>query len=113
MTTLLPKDADNNVIPALRLKNGGAHNVASGTTAQRNTTAFDDSTKIISLFATEAVYIKFGESDVVATTNDHYFPAGVYYDIALSGGAGKAAQHNYVSVLQVSTAGNVFISEKE
>ena len=113
MTTLLPKDADNNIIPALRLKDGGAHNIASGAVAQRNVTAFDEGTKIISLFATEAVYLKFGDDNVAATTADHYFPAGVYYDIALSGGAGKGAQHSHMSVLQVSTAGNVFISEKE
>jgi len=113
MTTLLPKDADNNIIPALRLKDNGAHNIVGGATAQRNLVAFDENTKIISIFATEAIYIKFGESDVIATTNDHYFPAGVYYDVAISGGGGKGAQHQYISILQVSSTGNVFISEKE
>ena len=113
MTTLMPKDADNNIIPALRLKDGGAHNIASSGSAQRNTTAFNQDTKVISLYATEAVYIKFGETDVAATANDHYFPAGLYYDIALSGGGAKGAHYAYISVLQVANAGNVFVSEKE
>ncbi len=113
MTTLLPKDADNNVIPALRLKEGGAHVLLSSSTPQINNVAFDETTKVISVYATEPVYIKFGDSSVTATSSDHFFPAGIYYDIAISGGSMKGAQHNYISVLQVSDAGTVFISEKE
>jgi len=113
MTTLLPKDADNNIIPALRLKDGGAHKITSGATAQKNTNPFDEETKIVSLYTTSPIYIKFGDASITATTADHFFPAGTYYDFAISGGASKGAQHNYVSVLQVSETGTVFISEKE
>ena len=113
MTTLLPKDADNNVIPALRLKDNAAHNIAATSVAARNINPFDVETKVISLYATAPVYIKFGDNTVSATNNDHYFPAGLYYDVALSGGSGKGSEHNYLSVLQVSETGTVYISEKE
>ncbi len=113
MTTLLPKDADNNVIPALRLADGGAHSLATSANAIRNITPFDDTTKIISLYATVPVYIKLGDGTVTATTSDHYFPANTYYDIAISGGAGKGPQDAYLSVLRVSDDGTLYISEKE
>ncbi len=113
MTTLLPKDADNNIIPALRLKDNGAHQVTAAATANRNTTPFDEETKIISIYSTVPVYLAFGGSNIDASTSDHFFPAGVYYDIAISGGSAKGAQKNYLSVLQVSDGGTVFISEKE
>ncbi len=47
MPTLLPKDADNNVIPALRLRgSGGAHTIAATATTARNSTAFNAETRV-------------------------------------------------------------------
>ena len=112
MTTLLPKDADNNVIPALRLRDGGAHALTVTGVAARNVTAFDDDTKVVSVYATVPVYMKFGDAGVTATTADHYFPAGVYYDIAITGGSSKGAHDTYVSVLRFDEDGTVYISEK-
>lgn len=113
MTTLLPKDADNNVIPALRLRDSGAHTINVTATAARNSTAFNAGTKVIGLYSTGAVFIKFGDNSVTATTADHYFPAGVYYDIAISGGGGKGVRNDYLSVLRESEDGTLYISEKE
>lgn len=113
MTTLLPKDADNNIIPALRLADGGAHSLDATASAARNATAFSDETKVISLYATVPVYLKLGDSNVTATNGDHYFPANIYYDIAITGGAGKGPHNPYLSVLSVADAGTLYISEKE
>lgn len=113
MTTLLPKDADNNVIPALRLLDTGAHILSAGASAVRNSTAFTSETKIISLYATDGIFIKFGDSAVTATIADHYFPAGVYYDIAITGGSGKGPHNAYISVLRADTDCTLYISEKE
>ncbi len=113
MTTLLPKDADNNAIPALRLRDGGAHVIASSGAAASNVTAFDEGTKVISVYATADVYLKFGDAGVTATASDHFFPANTYYDIALSGGAGKGAHHSHVSVIRAVEDGTIYISEKE
>jgi hypothetical protein len=113
MPTLLPKDADNNVIPALRLKNPGAHTLAVTATSARNTTAFNAETRVVSVYATGAVYLKFGDGTVVAASSDHYFPAGVYYDIALSGGSDKGPHFTHVAALRVDVDCTVYISEKE
>ncbi|GJL85586.1 MAG: hypothetical protein DHS20C02_13610 [Micavibrio sp.] len=111
MSTLLPLDSDNNPIPALRLKDSAAHSIAAAATSARNTTAFDDDTKVVSVFADVPVYINFGGSTVTATTSDHYFPAGVYYDISVGGG--RTGHYTHLAVLRVSTDGSVYISEKE
>ncbi len=111
MPTLLPMDLDNNPIPALRLKHGGAHTVSATDITAKNTTAFDAETRIISLYADVPVYLAFGNSTVTATSNDHYFPAGIYYDFSIGGD--KTGQSTYLAVLAVSTNGTVYISEKE
>lgn len=111
MTTLLPKDADNNPIPAIRLKEGGAHSITTSAASAKNAVAFDPKTLIVSLFATEDVYIKFGDSSVVATASDHFFPKGIYYDVAIGGD--KVAQYTHLAALQASAAGTVYLSEKE
>lgn len=111
MTTILPTDADNHVIPAVRLKQDGAHTIASTAASARNTAAFHQDTRIISLFATEDVYIRFGDDNVTATGSDHYFPKNIYYDIAIGGG--KVPHYTHIAVLQVNTGGMVYISEKE
>lgn len=113
MTTLLPKDADNNTIPALRLRDSGAHSIAFTATAARNSTAFDVDTKVISLYATAPVYLKLGDGSVTATTSDHYFPAGIYYDVAIAGGTAKGPHNAYISALRTSEDGTLYISEKE
>ncbi|MGH1402765.1 MAG: hypothetical protein ACRBDL_00825 [Alphaproteobacteria bacterium] len=108
MTTILPLDANHVPLPALRLKDNGAHSVSASTTSQRNTTSFDTQTQIISLYATGPVYIRFGASDVTATSSDHYFPEGIYYDFSVSG----KEQLTHVAVIRANYDCDVFISEK-
>jgi len=57
------------------------------------------------------VYLNFGDSIVTATSSHHYFPEGVYYDFSIGGGA--TSHFTNVAVLQVSSGGTVYISEKE
>ncbi len=111
MTTLLPIDSNNNAIPALRLKDGGAQSIAVNTSSSvRNAVALTAETRIISLYTTGAVYLRFGDSSVVATSTDHYFPDGVYYDLSIGG---NGTEHTpYVAALAVDTDSIVYVSEK-
>ena len=112
MPTLMPKDSNENVIPALRLRSGtGAHAIAASSSSARNSTSFNADTRVVSVYATVPVYINFGDSTVTATTTSHYFPDGVYYDFSIGGGA--ASQFTNIAVLQVSGGGMVYVSEKE
>ena len=107
----MPLDSNDNPIPALRLKDGGAHTISTSTSSARNATAFGDDVHVISVYATEDVYLKFGDSSVTAAGTDHFFPAGVYYDIAIGGDG--AARYTHMAALRVTTDGSVHISEKE
>ncbi len=110
MTTIMPTDENNNPIPALRLRDLAAHKITVTATSARNTTAFNTGTRVVSLYATGPVYVRFGGSGVTATTNDHYFPANVYYDIAIGGE--ESAQTLYVAALRADTDCMLYISEK-
>jgi hypothetical protein len=110
MPTLLPTDQNNNPIPALGLKDSGAHKISVTATSNRNATAFSAETQIISLYATVPVYIRFGSGAVTATATDHFFPAGVYYDVAIGGDG--AAHKTHLAVIREASDGTVYISEK-
>jgi hypothetical protein len=111
MPTFLPTDMDDNVIPAVRLKPDGAHTINVSGTSARNSTAFDAETRIVSLYATGPVFVKFGDATVTATTSDHYFPTGVYYDFAIGGG--KVGHYTHVAALQADSSCELYVSEKE
>lgn len=111
MATTLPQDSFDHPIPALRFLDGGAHSVSATSTAARNAAAFNGDTRVISLYATVPVYVKFGGSDVTVTASDHYFPAGIYYDVAIGGES--TAHSAYISVLAADSNGTVYISEKQ
>ena len=111
MPTFLPHDANDNPIPAMRFKDGGAHAITASGASARNSTAFNADTRVIGLYAAVPVYVKFGGSGVTATSADHYFPSGTYYDVAIGGG--NAAHTTHMAVLAVSSGGAVYVSEKE
>ncbi|QQG36224.1 MAG: hypothetical protein HYS17_00060 [Micavibrio aeruginosavorus] len=112
MPAMLPRDSENNIIPVVRLKDGAAHAINATASSARNSTAFSSDTQIISLYATVPVRLRFGGAGVTATTSDHYFPAGVYYDVSIGGG--KVGHYPYLAVLREGGSdGVLYISEKE
>lgn len=111
MTTKMPQDAWYQPIPALRLKDGGAHVIVAAAAATRNAVPFPADTKVISICPTVAVFVKCGTSAVVAAGTDHYIPAGLYYDIALN--VEDTDKNTHISVIRAETTdGVLYISEK-
>lgn len=112
MPTILPTDSNNNPIPAVRLKQSGAHTLTAAATTSRNATAFDADTKLVSLYATGGVYVKFGDASVTATTSDHFYPNGVYYDFSIGGD--NVPHYTHVAVLRAGSSDcMLYVSEKE
>jgi hypothetical protein len=109
--TSLPKDSDNNTIPALRLRAGGSHAIAVTATSARNAAPFTSFCRVVSLYATGPIFLRFGNSSVTATTSDHYFPGGVYYDMAIQGS--KTSQNTYVAAVRAEGDCTLYVSEKE
>ncbi len=110
MSTLMPCDSNENPIPVLRLRDGGAHKITVTATSARNATAFHAETKIVGLYATGPVFIKMGNSAVTATGTDHYFPGGMYYDLSVGGG--DVAQYTHIAAIRAETDCVLYISEK-
>ena len=111
MTTLLPQDANNNPIPALRPRTGGAHALSVEAASVRNGTAFDAKTRVISLYATGDIYIRLGHGDVEAASTDHFFPAATYYDISL--GHVQQGPASHLAAIAAGAPCILYISEKE
>ncbi|HYE00016.1 MAG TPA: hypothetical protein VEH84_11585 [Alphaproteobacteria bacterium] len=110
MPTLLPRDDDNQPIPALRLRPGGAQALAAGAASVRSA-AFAPGTRVVALYATGPVFLRSGDAAVAAGTGDHYFPAGTYYDLSL--GAEKQPRHTHIAALAAEAPCTLYISEKE
>ncbi len=112
MPTLMPRDADAQPIPALRLRPGGAQKIAAVTTGStRTATPFADDTQVIGLYATGAVFVRTGGADVTATSADHYLPAGLYYDVSV--GDARQGRHTHVAAIAADAACTLHVSEKE
>lgn len=111
MTTLLPRDSDNNTIMALGFKDGGAHSVVVTGVSARNATAFDNDTRVIGIYTTGDIYIAFGGNTITANTSDHFIPADTYMDIAIGGG--KSQQYTHMAAVRITSDCTLYISEKE
>ena len=111
MSTKLPLDTNNNPIPALRFKNDAAHVINFTDSSARNSTAFDEDTRVVSLYATQNMYVRFGDGSVTADSGDHFFPAGQYYDVAIGGDG--AGHYTHIAAIRVDTNGVLYVSEKE
>jgi hypothetical protein len=111
MSTLLPRDDDFHPIPALRLRSGGAHRIDASANSARNIIAFDTDTHVIGIFATGPVFIRTGDAEVAASSDDHFFPEGLYYDIAL--GDERQGQHSHIAVLAADVSCILYVSEKQ
>ena len=108
--TVLPRDVDDRVIPALRLRPGAAQTVAVTSASARPATAFNTETRVISLYATVPMFVRLGDNTVTAAATDHFLPAETYLDIAVGGG--KVTQYGYVAFIRASSDGTVYVSEK-
>lgn len=110
MTTLMPVDANDLPLPVLRLRSGGSHVIEADDISARNTLAFNVDTRVISLYATVPVFVRFGAASVVATDTDHYIPADTLIDLYIAGDDRQSFTH--VAALCVAGTGTVYVSEK-
>lgn len=108
-TTMMPTDANGNSIPCLGYrKNDGAHTIAINANSNRNTTPFNQSTRIVTVFATVNCFFELGNDTVTATTSRHFLPAGIMIDIDLGG----KDIDSYMAVIRSATDGSLYISER-
>lgn len=103
---LLPLDGSGHPIDLFRITPGGAQQVAFTGTSAIQTTAFPANCLAIAVYATQNCFIKTGDNTTVATTTDHFLPAGFYTTLALKG-------DTYIAVISGGTNGTLYVSELE
>jgi hypothetical protein len=106
-----PKDDANESIPVLSLKLNGAQQIASSGASARST-AFSETTRVITVYSTQDIFAEIGDSSVEANqSTSHFIPASVPYDLGLGTDINQREQR-YLAVIQVSTGGTVYVSER-
>lgn len=111
MATLMPRDDDLVPIPALRLRPGGAHQLAVGAVSATTVQPFPPGTRVISVFATGPVFLRTGTAGVTASPTDHFIPPNTYLDLSL--GNPHTEVHTHVAAIRASTDCTLYISERE
>lgn len=108
--TTLPLDSLGNPIPTLGYVDGGARTVALTASSARNASGISTGTRVVTLYATVPCFIRLGDNTVTATSTDHYFPADVYYDIAV----GADSKDRFIAAIRAgATDGTLYISERQ
>lgn len=105
----MPKDKNSVSIPLLSFRRGaGAHQITFSGTSSTNTEAIVSS--VVSIYATEDCYIEIGPDDSVeASSSTHFIPKQTWLDIDMSDGANDGS---YIAVMQVTSGGTLYISER-
>jgi hypothetical protein len=109
MPTVLPVDANNYPVPVLRLRPSAAQTLAVSSTSARST-VFNTDTRVVGLYATTAMFVRFGDNTVTAAATDHYLPADTYMDLSIA--ADDLQSFSYVAAIRTATDGILYISEK-
>ena len=106
-----PKDDANVAIPVLSLKFNGGQRITSGSDSARST-AFGETTRVITVYAEEDIYVEIGDSSVTANqSTSHYIPSGIPYDLSLGTDLNER-EARFLAVIQVTASGTVYVSER-
>ncbi|NQY78950.1 MAG: hypothetical protein HRT47_01410 [Candidatus Caenarcaniphilales bacterium] len=84
---------------------GKNHLIQFNGTAKKNAEAFEKEVRAIEVRATQACYIKVGDSDVVATNADTYLAANDTRRYGID------SNNRYISALRVSSNGDLRVTE--
>ena len=108
-----PRDDGNDPIPVLALRPNRGLQVPF--TAVSNTSPqISNSVRVVTLFATQDCFVEIGAPGVEAnTSNSHFLSGSIPYDISLGAETDPAENDKYVAVIQVQTAGTLYISERD
>ena len=109
--TAMPRDASGNYVQVMRPFATGAHEITIAGASDRNSSAFNTSTRVIEIYSDVACRFLLGDVTVTASATDHYLPAhrGRVYSL----GGDQQAQYTHIAVIQQSAGGTLWISELE
>jgi len=107
-----PRDDGNEAIPVLALRTNRGLQVPY-TETSNTSPEISASVRVVSLYATSDCFIETGGASVEAnTSNSHFLPSGFIYDISLGAETDPSNNDKYIAVVQATTAGILYISER-
>ena len=110
-----PKDNANEPIPVLGFRPNGGHQVPFTTASSNTSPRIANSVRVVTLYSTADAFFETGESDSVAanSTNSHFLPKTVPYDISLGPEVVSENNDRFVAVIGSTATGTLYISERD
>ena len=109
-----PRDDGNAAIPVLGFRPNKGHQVPFTVGASNTSPQFSDSIRVVTLFSTQDAFIETGDAGVEAnTSNSHFLPAQIPYDVSLGAETDATNNDKYVAVIQATSGGVLYISERD
>jgi hypothetical protein len=106
----LPLDTSGYPVPTLGYLDGGARTLTLSATSNRTSTSFTTTTNVISIYSTIDCFIRLGSNTVTAANTDHFIPANMYQDIAIT----PATKDRHIAAIRAGAIdGTMYISERE
>lgn len=109
--TTMPKDSQGNIIPALSILPAGGQKVAVTATSARTANDFKAGTQVITVYATEDMYLELGDSAVVALNTTSFFLAkGIYYNIVVNDL--NELKFTRIAAIRATADGTLYVHER-
>ena len=108
-----PRDDGNDPIPVLGLRPNAGHQVPFSSDSNTSP-AISSSIRVVTLYSTQDCFIETGGASVEAnTSNSHFLPASLPYDISLGAETDATNNDKYIAVIQATSGGTLYISERD
>ena len=108
-----PRDDGNDPIPVLAFKQHRGYQVPF-TTSANTSPQISDATRVVTLYSTVNAFFETGPATIVAnTSNSHFIPAQIPYDISLGADNVPAQNDKYISIIATTGTGVLYISERD
>ena len=110
-----PKDNANEPIPVLGFRPNGGHQVPFTASTSNTSPRIANSVRVVTLYSTEDAFFETGEANTVTanSTNSHFLPKTVPYDISLGPEVVSENNDRFVSVIGSTSIGTLYISERD
>ena len=109
-----PRDDGNDPIPVLEFRPNKGHQVPFTVGASNTSPQFSDSVRVVTLYSTQDAFIETGDGTTTASNvTSHFLPATIPYDISLGDETVASSNDKFVAVIGDSSAGKLYISERE
>lgn len=110
-----PKDNANEPIPVLGLRPSGGYQVPFTAATSNTSPRIANSVRVVTLYSTQDAFIETGTTDSIAadTTDSHFLPATIPYDISLGPEVVSENNDRFVAVIGSTSSGVLYISERD